>query len=345
MNLHIHDRIIPKDDLIEWATKANNESQPEHIRDIALSILEWYDDKETISLFTSGSTGLPKQIKHSKKSMRASAEKTIAYFDVSPGSTALLCMPVRYIAGKMMLIRSLVGDLDLVCRRPSSHPMDDIDIKIDFAAMTPMQMMGVLEPKSHIDRLDKVILGGGPVSDDLQERLAGLPIHVWQTYGMTETITHIAARKLNDQKHVQAYEALPGVFFATSHDRLVIHADHLDESPIVTTDVVSLLDETHFLWKGRADHVINSGGVKLHPELIEPKIARVLDQRFYLKGEPDPSLGERLVLIIEGEPWPEQEQQRFIQSLRNSMDRYEVPKRLVFREVFDITPTGKVRRT
>lgn len=341
MQLYLQDQIINLTDLRQWAEKRLSHDDEDWIRDIALSILEWYDDKEFIALTTSGSTGAPKEIEHSKLSMRQSAEKTGTYFQLAPSMTALLCMPARYIAGKMMIIRALVLDMDLICVRPSLTPLRGLDRHVDFAALTPSQMESSLNGGADTSLIKKVILGGAPVSSSLQERLRGLNTTFYLTYGMTETITHVAARALNGTQLSDVFEALPGISFAEIDGRLVIVADHLDKSPLHTTDMVEIVNKNSFRWLGRADNVINSGGLKIHPESIEDQLKPLIKDEFLITGIPDPALGTQLILIIEGDASNYTNLNQVIAGIGN---KYHRPKKIFFTEALERTPTGKIKR-
>ena len=228
-------------------------------------LLDWFDSKDYIEMFTSGSTGKPKTVVVKKQAMVNSAIATGDFFDLKPGNSALQCLPVKYVAGKMMLVRAMILGLDLEFVAPSSHPMRNNEIDFDFVAMVPLQAQNSIQ---ELKKVKKLIIGGAAVNKTLEKQLLKLKTEVYETYGMTETITHIAARKLGEK----AFTVLPDV--TVSYDDrncLVIHAPKISDEVIITNDIVELVNENQFIFLGRIDNMINSGGIKLIPEQIENK--------------------------------------------------------------------------
>ena len=285
-------------------------------------------------LYTSGSTGKPKSISVKKEWMKNSANFTAKTFGLKEGDSALLCMPMKYVAGKMMVVRSLELGLNLKVLEPSSNPLERINEKIDFAAMVPLQL------ENSLDQLGKVktlIVGGGQINPQLVGKLQSVETQIFETYGMTETLTHVAIKPLNDPNKFDVFQALDGIRFEKD-DRgcLVIHAPMLNPKPIVTNDLVKLVDEKSFRWLGRFDNVINSGGVKIIPEVVEVKLASIIpNSRFFIVGFPDESLGEKVVLVVEGDE---------MEISLDSLEKYKKPKEIYFIPKFVETRTGKVSR-
>lgn len=295
-------------------------------------LLDWFDSKNFIEMETSGTTGAPKKISVSKQAMVDSALATGDFFDLQPGDKALQCLPVKYVAGKMMLVRAMILGLDLEFVAPSSHPLDNNEIDFDFVAMVPLQAQNSIP---ELKKVKKVIVGGAAINKALEKQLLKLPTQVYETYGMTETITHIAARKLGEK----AFTVLPYVTISyDDRNCLVIHAPRISDEVIITNDIVELVNENQFIFLGRIDNVINSGGIKLIPEQIEEKLASKISQRFFISSKADNELGEKVVLVIEGE------KQDFDDSIYESLDKYEKPKELVFVPKFKETTTGKILR-
>jgi len=295
-------------------------------------LLDWFDCKSYIEMETSGSTGAPKSILISKQAMVDSALATGDFFDLQPGNKALQCLPVKYVAGKMMLVRAMILGLDLAFVAPSSHPLDHNEIDFDFVAMVPLQAQNSI---SQLKKVKKLIIGGAAVNKTLEKQLLKLPTKVYETYGMTETITHIAARKLGEK----AFTVLPYVSVSfDDRNCLVIHAPRISPEVIITNDIVELVDENQFIFLGRMDNVINSGGIKLIPEQIEQKLSGKISQRFFIASKPDDELGEKVVLVIEGE------KRELVDSIYESLDKYEKPKEIIFIPKFLDTATGKILR-
>ena len=296
----------------------------------------WFSVEESITVQTSGSTGTPKSILLKKEFIINSAKATGLYFNLQENTTALLCLPVTYIAGKLMLIRAITLGWKLDVITSSANPLDEIDKQYDFSAMVPLQLENSLI-KVHLIR--KLIVGGGVVSKELEGKIQGISTDVFATYGMTETITHIAVRKLNKINQIpNFYQILPSVqIYKDDRDCLVIDAPKVTEELVVTNDVVELISDTHFEWLGRFDNVINSGGIKLQPEKIEEKLSDFIDNRFFVIGIPDEKFGQKLVLVIEGNEYK-------INFKKSTLSKFEIPKEIYFITKFIETETGKIQR-
>lgn len=295
-------------------------------------LLDWFDSKSFIEMQTSGTTGAPKTISVSKQAMVDSALATGDFFDLHPGNKALQCLPVKYVAGKMMLVRAMILGLDLEFVAPSSHPLQNTEFDFDFVAMVPLQAQNSIQ---ELKRVKKIIVGGAAVSKSLEKQLLKLPTEVYETYGMTETITHIAARKLGEK----TFTVLPNVTISyDDRNCLVIHAPRISPEVIVTNDIVELVNENQFIFLGRMDNIINSGGIKLIPEQIEEKLASKINHRFFIASKADNELGEKVVLVIEGEKYDIDD------ALYEGLDKYEKPKEVIFIPNFVETASGKVMR-
>jgi o-succinylbenzoate---CoA ligase len=309
--------------------------------DIYYFLKAWFGRDESISMPTSGSTGVAKQILHSKEAMRASARATLTYFGLKKGDSALLCLPVKYVAGKMMLVRAIVGGLELYAEVPAVNPLSDFFVPVKFAAMTPHQVQYIVkESPDKLKLVEILIIGGGEVNTELIESLNASTIttHCYSTFGMTETITHIAVRRLNPLS--PGFTILPGITIAKSDKgALSIKVPYIGDYFIHTNDAINLIDEDTFSWLGRIDHVINSGGIKLFPETIEQKIAELIPNVvYYITSEADEILGERVVLVIESAEDIE------LPNLSMVVSSYELPKKVYFQKELPRTPTGKIIR-
>ena len=301
----------------------------------------WFSNDDAIIVNTSGSTGKPKPISLKKEFVKNSAKATGLYFELQANTTALLCLPTAYIAGKLMLIRALTLGWHLDVVEPNSNPLKTIDKKYDFSAMVPLQVENSL---FKLNFIQKLIVGGGVVSNSLQEKLQEISTEVFATYGMTETITHIAVKKLNNFKDSKKaykdefYQTLPNVaIYIDERNCLVITAPKVSEKLVVTNDVVNLISDTQFEWLGRFDNVINSGGIKLHPEKIEEKLSKIITNRFFVAGIPDEKLGEKLVLMVEGN-------QQEINIDLAQFSKFEIPKEIYFLNNFVETESAKIQR-
>ena len=321
--------------------------------EISLFLKNWFSENPSIDVNTSGSNGAPKTITIKKDFFINSALSTGEFLDLKEGTTTLMCLPPNYIAGKMMLVRALVLGWHLEVVSPKANPLENSDKTYDFTAMVPLQLENSLEK---IAQIKKVIVGGGVVSPQLQEKLQGVQSVVFATYGMTETVTHIAFKKLN---HFSAsagvksmssfYQLLPNVkVYKDTRNCLVIDAPRVSQEIIFTNDVVELISDRLFEWLGRFDNVINSGGIKLHPEKIEEKLSKIIAQRFFVAGIPDTLLGYKLILIVELESNNVSNfKQLFSENIKNlsTLSKYEIPKEVRFLKAFVETETKKIQRS
>ena len=306
---------------------------------IAKFIIKWFDDKPHITVQTSGSTGAPKKIKLLKTNMVQSAFATGVYFNLGTNNTALLCLSAEYIAGKMMLVRALTMGWDLHVVAPDKDAITQYDNTYDFAAMVPYQVYHTLNA---LDKIKKLIIGGGVIDPDLEAKLQTKSTQVYATYGMTETITHVAIRRVNGKDKSNVYTALPNVSFEVDYRGcLVIDAPSLGSSKLVTNDVVTLHDTKSFEWLGRFDNVINSGGVKLHPEKIEQVLRVFIKVPFIICSMPDPALGEQLILVLELD---DPKQVANYRDVISELASYQRPKKIFTLSKFPLTETGKIKR-
>ena len=295
-------------------------------------LIDWFDDKTYIEMNTSGTTGAPKLIRVEKEAMVSSALSTGDFFDLNPGNKVLHCLPVDYVAGKMMFVRSFILGLDMDFVEPNSNPLEYNDVKYDFAAMVPLQAKNSL---AKLTNIKKIIIGGVKIHKSLEQELVKLPNEIYETYGMTETITHIAAKRVGER----AFTVLPNVTVSSNENNcLVVHAKKINPEPIVTNDIVEIVSDTQFVWLGRFDNVINSGGIKLIPEKIEEKLSTHIPRRYFVYGQADDVLGEKVVLYVEGEPIAIDEE------VFSVLDKNEKPKNIVFIPKFTVTATGKIVR-
>lgn len=307
-------------------------------------LLDWLSDRPTIPVRTSGSTGMPKNISLTKKSMTASAIATADFLGLPAGSRALHCLSAQHIAGKMMLVRALVLGWSLELVSPSSSPLLETQKAYDFCAMVPLQLKNSLP---HLDRIKTLIVGGAPLSQKDTIPLLRLKTRIYESYGMTETASHIALKQINGpglmEDVKEPFKVLPGVVLSQDERGcLVIGLPWDPAQTIQTNDMVELIDADHFHWLGRADNVINSGGVKLFPEVIEEKFSGLTDRRFVILGLPDDVLGERMVLLIEGLEDGAELMKAILK--KPGLHSYEIPKEILNLEKFPETGNGKINR-
>lgn len=323
-----------------WLQEAKRMKQTSEATSIAIGefLATWLNDEKHIKLTTSGSTGTPKSIYLQKQHMLASAEATASYFNLITASKALLCMPVGFVAGKMMLVRAMQMGWKLDYIEPSQNPLK-ADTIYDFVAMTPYQVHHSLEDlyKARI-----VLIGGGAVDSELHKKLQLIPTKAYASYGMTETCSHIALRPINGTQATDVYQATQNVSFTSdSRNCLVIDAPNVHDGILTTNDIVDLKSDTAFIWKGRYDSVINSGGIKIHPEVVEQKLAELITSPFFIAGLTDEVLENKVVLVIEAKVPMEED---LLLKAFNLLDKYEKPKEIFYLDSFEWTPTGKIKR-
>ena len=297
---------------------------------------DWQQGKD-IQINTSGSTGPPKTCSFSQQQFMVSANKTIQYFSLEKNCRALLCLSTDTIGGKMMLIRSIVGNYELIITEPSLDPLKDIHESIDFVALVPTQLACILSNKTSKAKLKQVkhiLIGGADIHPEIVKQLKMEQIRAFQSYGMTETISHVALREIGGDPR---YHALPGISFTVEADCLSIHYPELQEAGIHTNDCVQLLSPTSFIWNGRADFIVNSGGKKIHVEELEKRFSVSIEGPFMLGSIPHPIWGEALILIMEKEN--ELDKSRWMQRF----EKHEIPKFVCVAPLIR-TENGKIQR-
>jgi O-succinylbenzoic acid--CoA ligase len=317
-------------------------------------IRQWLNGTQEFTLTTSGSTGAPSAITLRRRQLEASARRTADFFDLGPGDRALVCLNCEYIGGLMMLVRGLERNMHLTIVEPHADPFAYVaaDAEFDFSAFVPLQLKMVLAA-GRADRLNKMkalLVGGAPADASLQQELQPLTTAVWLTYGMTETCSHVALRRLNGPQATTTFRVLSGI--AAGQDArgcLTLRGDVTDDQLIVTNDVVNLLDAHTFEWLGRADFIINSGGVKVPAEKVELVLDVALaeigaSRRCFVSGVADERLGQAVTAFIEGEALSGEQEAQLKILLAERLGRYEQPKQLRYVPEFKTTPTGKLDR-
>ena len=300
-------------------------------------LLDWLDGNSEVKVKTSGSTGTQKNIMLKKQSMVNSAVMTGDFFGLEPGDSAINCLPCSFIAGKMMLVRAMILGLELEIVPPSLNPSYDHQKHYDFCAMIPIQLKNSLQ---RLDNIKTLIVGGASVSNSIVKELSEVNAKVYEVYGMTETVSHVAIKALNHTDRSEApFKTLRDVSIRTD-DRncLIIKAPELSDEEIHTNDIVNLMSKDSFEIIGRYDNMINSAGVKLFPEMIEKKLQDKIDNRFLIASKKDSELGEKVIMILESE------NNSVDKSVFSDLDKYEVPKEIYNLPKFIETETLKVQR-
>ncbi|GGM92797.1 O-succinylbenzoic acid--CoA ligase [Dyadobacter beijingensis] len=311
---------------------------------------KWLTGQAEFVLHTSGSTGMPKPITVTRRQLAASAAMTGKALSLGRGTRALVCLNVGYIAGLMMLVRGMELEWELTVTEPTSNPLAALDhTDFDFVAMVPMQLEAILEnpaTKGQVTQLGKILLGGAPVNASLADRVRHLDVPVYQSYGMTETVSHVALKALNGDDTSDLYQVLPGIALGTDERGcLFVSGAVTNEQRVQTNDLVEISGQS-FQWIGRADNVINSGGVKIVLDQLDQRLALILKEMqvpnaFFSWWLPDEKLGQKLVLIIENE-LAEQTLADLAAEIRSRVSTYENPKHIYFAKTFAKTATDKI---
>lgn len=309
-------------------------------------IIEWFSELPFIEVNTSGSTGEPKTIQLSKTVMRKSAERTIQYFGLIKTDRLLLSLSCNYIAGKMMVVRALTAYANLVVVDPSTDFRFLENEKHDFGALVPLQASKILETENGANKLENIrhlLIGGSGVPHQLEQKLRKLKSTIVSTYGMTETASHIAIRGISATNYSENYHCLEGISIRKNQDEcLEIFAEEQADW-LSTTDLVEIISDSEFKIIGRADYAIISGGLKIHPEKLESKLAKALTQPIMITSEPDEKLGQRLILKVEGEYSAEIESE-IQQKIESALTNYERPRKIIFVDRLPRNENGKILR-
>lgn len=317
-------------------------SLTEFEKKVKIFLEEWFSEKTEVNVQTSGSTGVPKIFEIEKKKMVNSAVMTCNFLGLKEGNTALLCLPVEYISGKMMIVRSIERKLKLIITNPSLNPVENLEEEIDFCAMTPLQVENSLE-KLHL--IKNLIIGGAAVSESLKNKILQMKPspsnRIFETYGMSETLSHIGLKQLMPDQE-DYFTVFENVTISLDDRRcLKIFAPNVNAEELQTNDLVSIKNDKQFKFLGRIDNVINSGGAKIFPETLEALVKKELPNEAVFMGLPDESLGQKLILVIEGRE--SEEVKRKISEIPFEKN-FHRPKEIIFVSEIPRTPNGKVNR-
>ncbi len=309
---------------------------------IAKFLEEWYDDSVYITIQSSGTTGAVRSFEVLKEHMEESAKMTASFFNFKKADTALLCLSMNFIAGKMMVVRSIVSELKLAISNLDANPLKNLVSEIDFCPMVPMQVENSVDK---IYLIKQLLIGGASLNEELEAKVASIHTAAFMSFGMAETLSHIAIRKLGAPN--TTFQILNNVIIEANGDNcLVISAPKIGVEKLVTKDLIELLDATRFKWLGRSDNLINSGGVKIIPELVEGVLKEAIPGLYFFIGSiPDKRLGEKVVLLIESKNGLE-EQINFSKKMFKilGLSVFEIPKEVLIVSKFERTESRKIKR-
>lgn len=312
--------------------------------DLYLFLNEWFNASPVITVYTSGSTGTPKELIVRKDQMMQSARLTCEFLNLKEGQSALLCMNLRYIGAMMVVVRSLVAGLNLIVRPASGHPLADIKEPLGFVAMVPLQVYNTLqipEEKERLKQTDILIIGGGAVDEALEAEIKHLPTAVYSTYGMTETLSHIALRRLNGTSASEHYYPFSSVKLSLSAENtLIIDAPLVCDGTLQTNDIARIYPDGSFMILGRKDNVINSGGIKIQAEEIEKVLRPFISLPFVITSVPDHRLGQAVTLLIAGQLGTKEIEDK----LQTILEPYYRPRYILTTDCIPQTKNGKISR-
>lgn len=325
----------------ELILQLQNETEEDDYLNSILNFLSFWKIKEQFKIMSSGTTGAKKELSFSKKSLIRSAQITIDAFSLKEGDLVINALPLTFVAGKMMFVRAIVGKLRVLVVEPSANPIVKLENKISFSAFTPYQLQHIIEESAEkLSLFNKIIIGGSKISDKLDSLIQSTKAEIYETFGMSETLTHIALRPVNGKGKSDYFSVLPAFTISTNEDDcLLINAKHIGNTSIETNDIIRLEGKREFQWVGRKDNVINSGGVKLFPEEIEKKLSKVIDQPFMICKTMDDDLGEKVVLVIESKNDIKLTDINF-----SHLSKYEIPKELRLLNQLPRNKNGKLIR-
>ncbi len=305
----------------------------------AASFLKSWNTNAPFQIKSSGTTGLPQLYSFNKTQLTHSALASNAALQLNAQTRALLCLPLTSVGGLMLLARSVVGNFELVLQLPSSRPLQNLQQKIDFVAMVPTQLQQSLQhDQQQLKGIAKILVGGGQMSSELIAACQSAELEVWHSYGMTETLSHVALRKVSPVEE-PFFHALPGITFFCQNDCLVIHYPALQSQELVTKDIVQLHNTTTFTWLGRSDNAINSGGFKIIPEILETQLHKHLDTAFFITSLPDAIWGQTVAIVMEGKKKPV-----FPDFQQLGLKTAETPRKYALVPHFKRTETQKIKR-
>ena len=329
---HINDSIYSHRELLDHAKESKlSVSVPEWEQQIFGFIHAFLLGELPIVQQTSGTTGVPVPFSLNRDSMIKSANRTLEHFELQQGDRTLHCLPMHYVAGKMMVVRALVGGLNLLMVEPSSRPLRQIQSGIQFAAMVPLQVFESLQNRDNLELVDKLLIGGGEIYQELKTELSALENTVcFESFAMTETYTHFAVRQINGAEADPDFQLMKDVVISLDkRGCLVVDLPGVIDEPVITNDLVNIDSAgRRFSWLGRIDNVINSGGIKIIPEILEKRIRKLLGFNCLILSQRDDRLGEQIVLVVETDlPSPPVEEWK--ETLLANLEKYLVPKQIL----------------
>jgi O-succinylbenzoic acid--CoA ligase len=311
------------------------------IEEVIRFIAEWNSPEPSITVQTSGSSGEPKKMSFLKSQLKASAQNTLDTFSIEKGTTAFLCLSIHTIAGKLMVVRAMLNRMELIVGDVSSNALEIPLPEIELAAVVPLQLHHVLKKNTSFPSIKTLLVGGGPVSEDLCAQLSDKGISAIHTYGMTETLTHVAYRRIG-ALHEELFTPMPGVQLGLAEDRLTITYPEIGIHQLETNDIVQFNTDGHFKVVGRSNLIINSGGLKFNPEELERLISSEMTVPYFFYGLPDDKLGEKIVLVCEGSSFRLTSEQTT--KISNVLPAHAAPKEIIYKEQFVRSESMKILR-
>ncbi len=354
----INGKEFTSDFLLEYGESILNSGLTVYERKTLEFCRQWLSGQKVFEVHTSGSSGKPKLITIKREQMIASAHLTGDVFKLEKNDRVLACLSTEHIAGMMMLVRSFVLDMHLTIINPVANPLENFpaDAVFDFTALVPLQLYEIFNKAKKklavLNRMKAVIVGGAPVNTELEKKIQLIKAPVYSTYGMTETVTHIALKRLNGKEKTDYFKTLKGVEIDTDNRNcLIIKSAVTDGKVLVTNDLVEINAKDSFRLLGRIDNVINTGGFKVQIEKVEKALEQVLSQiqkgkpaKSFISSVPDEKFGREIIAVIEGAPFTAKKQNQLMQGLGSYLKKHEMPRTIHFIPKIIVTAIDKIDR-
>lgn len=326
----INNNAFSREELILFSRlQIDDDSLENWEHDLYSFILDYFDESVPLLQKTSGTTGDPKSLVLKRDALSISALNTIRHFELTPGDSVLLCLPVKYIAGKMMVVRALEGRLNLITVSPSGRPIENLHTDIDFAAMVPMQLNEIFAHNDPLDKIQTLLIGGGEISTQLRSEIHQLSgVQVYESFAMSETYSHFATRRISGTAPDKYFKVMENVSIDTDNRGcLLVSYPGVTDGTIQSNDLVEIHAKGEFEWLGRIDNVINSGGVKYIPEILEQKIRQFIPFECLIIALPDTKLGNKMVLLVEATS-EDLKKEIWLRAMEKALQKFEIPKEI-----------------
>lgn len=316
--------------------------EDKHLQVELMSILKNVQNSNSDTFYTSGTTGDKKEYTFSQRQIKASCNNTLNFFDLQPGAVFVSPLPLEFVAGKMNIYRAIYGRLNLIFISPKNICNSIPNQKIDFITLVPNQISQLINCNFNFNLIAKILVGGGEFGGDF-DKDKYKTLTIYNSFSMTETLTHFGIKQVFPEKE-NNFKLLNGFQINNQKGTLSVIHPIICPEEIITNELVEIIDSNLFKWIGRKNNMIKCGGLKIYPELVEQKLKSIIDSPFVIVGINDKTYGEIPVLVIEGEAKTKEEKLTLNNQMVSLLDKYEVPKKIIFINQFAYTDSGKIKR-